>query len=224
MLAPPRIYVKNMMFEVSDQLDATCLWTSGSQIGSVEACFGLSKKELFSKALPLHAKRKSSSKHPSTTSDQITVRRVRTSDAYELVYPRSVAARKDDMEEVRQMLAAEEIDVAEDELRWLVGGCPQLLEGHKLLGDIAAGDENWQLARVHYGYAYQLGLDAAKRIKPPATLPHARPNNRTLHEAGRGLAESLSKLGETDTAKTIVRRLLAWDPSDPLGVKAFAFE
>ena len=43
-----------------------------------------------------------------------------------------------------------------------------------------------------------------------------------LHEAGHGLVESLLKLGQVDVAKTITRRLLAWDPSDPLGVKRFS--
>lgn len=117
------------------------------------------------------------------------------------------------------MLAAGEIDVAEDELRWLVGGCSVLLEGHKLLGQIAAGDKNWELARAHFAYAYQLGLDAATRAKHDGTLPYALTGNRDLHEAGRGLAEALLNLDQRDLARQIIDQLLVWDPTDPLGVK-----
>ncbi|MBN1590431.1 MAG: tetratricopeptide repeat protein [Pirellulales bacterium] len=167
----------------------------------------------------MNAKRKSTKKCSPEVTDRITIRRVRSSDVFELVYPRSVVQRTDDMKEVRKMLAAGEIDVAEDELRWLVGGCEALLEGHRMLGDIALGERQWDLARVHFGYAYQLGLDAAKRAKPRGTLPHGRPANRDLHASGRGLAEALCQLGQLDLAKQVVKQLLAWDPSDPLEVK-----
>jgi hypothetical protein len=149
-------------------------------------------------------------------SDRITIRRVRSTDSFELIYPRSVLMRAEDMEEVHAMLKAEEIDVAEDELRWLVGGCEALLEGHKLLGDIAAGDENWELARVHYGYAYQLGLDAVKQGRLRGTLPFARPNNRPLHEAGQGLAKTLLAMDEPSLTQKVIKQLLAWDPSNPM--------
>jgi len=170
----------------------------------------------------LSAKRKPARKKTSSATERITIRRVGLGDVYELVYPRSVADRADDMEEVRKMLAAEETDVAEDELRWLVGGCEALLEGHKLLGRIAAGEENWELARVHFGYAYQLGLDAAKKARLRGTLPYARAANRDLHEAGRSLVESLLKLQQRELARHVIDQLLAWDPSDPLDVKTLA--
>ncbi|HLA86316.1 MAG TPA: hypothetical protein VJL29_16135, partial [Thermoguttaceae bacterium] len=108
------------------------------------------------------ARRKPAKNRSSHAAKSITVRRVSPSGGYELAPPPSVARRAADLEEVHKMLAAGEIDVAEDELRWLVGGCPALLEGHKLLGRIAADDANWELARVHFAYAYQLGLDAMK--------------------------------------------------------------
>ena len=117
------------------------------------------------------------------------------------------------------MLAAGETDVAKDELRWLVGGCEALLEGHKLLGQIAAGEENWELAWVHFGYAYQLGLDAARKAKLRGMLPYAREANRDLHESGRGLAESLLKMDLRELARQVINQLLAWDPSDPLEVR-----
>lgn len=166
----------------------------------------------------MNAKRKPGRKTAASAVDQLTVRRAGP-DEYELVYPPSVERRADDLAEVRSMLAAGEIDVAEDELRWLAGGCRELLEAHKLLGQIAAGDAKWDLARSHFGYAYELGLAAAKDIRPPATLPYARAANRDLHEAGRGLVESLVNLGDQELARQVIAQLVAWDPSDPLHVK-----
>jgi len=170
----------------------------------------------------LNAKRKSTGRPRPTAAEKITARRVRSANAYELVYPRSVSQRAGDMAEVRKMIAAGELDVAEDELRWLAGGCPVLLEAHKLLGQIAAGDRNWELAQAHYAYAYELGLEAAKLVRPPATLPYARQSNREVHEAGRGLAECLVKHGQRELARAVIKQLLAWDPSDPRGVTSLA--
>jgi hypothetical protein len=167
----------------------------------------------------LNAKRKPKRRQPSRAIDQITLRRVGPGNEHELVFPRSVEQRAADMEEVRKMLAVDEIDVAEDELRWLVGGCDALLEGHKLLGRIAAGDENWEIARAHYAYAYELGLDAVKKVTSPVALPYSRPANHDLHEAARGLIESLLELDERALARQVKTQMLAWDPSDPLGVK-----
>ncbi|HBO45411.1 MAG TPA: hypothetical protein DD670_16060 [Planctomycetaceae bacterium] len=149
---------------------------------------------------------------PAST-DRVTIRRVRSGDTFELVYPRSVLMRAEDMDEVRAMLKAGELDVAEDELRWLVGGCEALLEGHKLLGDLAAGREDWELARVHYAYAYELGAEAAKKGGLRGTLPYNRPNNRALHEAGRGLVNALRALNQPQLAEQVAKQLLAWDPT-----------
>jgi hypothetical protein len=190
-------------------------WTDGSQAGNVHDVISRTSHAGFR---ILNAKRRPPKK-TSKTVQSIAVRRAGSGNEYELVYPHSVERRAADMEEVRNMLAAGEIDVAEDELRWLVGGCPVLLDAHKLLGQIAAGDGKWELARGHFGFAYELGLAAAKDARPPATLPCARPANRDLHEAARGLVESLLNLGERELAQQVIAQILAWDPTDPTGVK-----
>ena len=81
-----------------------------------------------------------------------------------LVHPRCARDRADDLEEVREMIEAGELDVAIDELRWLVGGCSEFIEAHGLLGELAlATDEDVALARGHFGVAVQLGLKALER-------------------------------------------------------------
>ncbi len=108
------------------------------------------------------------------------------------------------------MLAAGEIEIAVDELRWLLEGCRHLLEAHKLLGEIAFAEGDFELARAHFGYAFQLGADAMAGRASDDTLPCANPSNRAFHEAGKGLVESLLKLRQVKTAL---------DPADPLGVQ-----
>ena len=64
----------------------------------------------------------------------------RTGDGWVLVHPRCARDRADDLEEVREMVEAGELDVAIDELRWLVGGCSEFIEAHALLGRVGTGD------------------------------------------------------------------------------------
>jgi len=136
----------------------------------------------------------------------------------ELVDPPCVRQRREDLEEVRVMLGAGEIDVAADELLWLLSGCDELLEAHKLLGEIAVADGDLQLARGHFGYAYELGLGAlGKGIG--GVLPYARAANQPFFQAGKGLAWCLKQQGEGGLAVEVVERLLALDPSGPLGLK-----
>jgi tetratricopeptide (TPR) repeat protein len=165
----------------------------------------------------LAAKKKTNRRTPSE--DRLSLRRVENTDAFELVYPRSVAQRAADMEEVRAMLKAGEIDVAVEELRWLVGGCRTLVEAHKLLGETAIAEGDWPLARGHLGYAYQLGVDALPPSGLRGRLPYARPANRDFFDSGKGLARCLAELGETELAAEVVQRLLSLDPSDPMGLK-----
>lgn len=159
-------------------------------------------------------------KKPSKRSaGEITVRRLRGQDAFELVYPPCVRRRAEDMEEVRAMLRAGEVDVAEDELRWLLEGCRQLLEAHKLLGEIALADGDVPLGRAHFGYAYDLGLKALPRGGLPGVLPYARPANRPFFDAAKGLVQCIRHQGQPEPAREIVRQLLALDPDDPLELK-----
>jgi hypothetical protein len=155
---------------------------------------------------------------PAAEGSPIGLRRIEGPDTYELVPPSCVRRRADDLDEVRAMLAAGEIDIAEEELRWLLDGCHAMIEAHKLLGEIALADGDLALARGHLGYAYGLGL-AALPVNRPCRLPSTRPANRPFFEAGKLLAVCLHRLKEPLTAEPIVRRLIELDPTDPLKIK-----
>ena len=159
------------------------------------------------------------------SADSITVRRVGgRKTIFELVYPASVRQRKADMDEIREMLQAGEIDVAVDELRWLLGGCRELLEAHKLLGEIAANENDLPLAKEHLAGAYQLGRAAVGKKKLAGTLPYSRPANRAFLEAGKGLAACLIAMDQTRDAAEVVEELLVLDPADPLDARKLITE
>ncbi len=88
------------------------------------------------------------------------------------------------------MLAAGEIEIAVDELRWLLEGCRHLLEAHKLLGEIAfaEGDfETWRPFRVC------LPVEPDAMAAPSeGTLPYAKPSNRAFHKRARGWSNPCS--------------------------------
>lgn len=119
------------------------------------------------------------------------------------------------------MIAAGELEIAVDELRWLLGGCSEFMDAHVLLGELAIEKDNdLPLARGHYGFAYQLGLQTLRRAGMPAPLPHEFPANRPFHAAGRGLAWCLQKMGHAALADEVTRTLVELDPNDPLQVRA----
>jgi hypothetical protein len=136
---------------------------------------------------------------------------------WKLVHPRCVRERQDDIAEVRRMLDDGEVDVAIDELRWLLDECGDLIEAHRLLGEIALADGDLPLARGHFGYAFQLGC-AATGPALDGTLPCHLPENATLHESAKGLAWCLHEMGREKLALEVVQQALAWDPQDPLGL------
>ena len=107
------------------------------------------------------------SKRPATarSASAIKVRQVKNQNAWELVHPRSAIQRADDIEEVRTMIAAGEHEIAQDELLWLLGGCHDFIEAHRLLGELALTDGDANLARGHFGIAFTLGDKAAKTIR-----------------------------------------------------------
>ena len=59
------------------------------------------------------------------------------------------------------MLAAGEVDVATDELRWLLNGCGSFIDAHKMLGELAACDGDNALRRrlKHYAHPTILAID-----------------------------------------------------------------
>lgn len=138
-----------------------------------------------------------------------------------LVHPRAARDRAEDLEEVRDMIDAGELEIAVDELRWILSGCSEFMAAHNLLGELAIEKDNdVPLARGHYGIAYQLGLQALRRAGMPGSLPYAHPANQPYYEAGRGLAWCLEKLGRGALADEIAKSLAELDTTDPLGIRA----
>jgi hypothetical protein len=136
-----------------------------------------------------------------------------------------VRDRAEDLDEVQAMIEAGELELAIDELRWLLSGCPEFIAAHSLLGELAiAMHEDLALARGHFGAGYQLGLQTLRRAKMPRPLLYSQPANRPFFDAGRGLVWTLEKLGRRVMADEIVQLLLLLDSSDPLRLKALIDE
>jgi tetratricopeptide (TPR) repeat protein len=149
----------------------------------------------------------------------VRARKVHDQDVWELVHPRCARDRVEDLEEVRKMLDAGEVDVAVDECRWLLQGCSDCLEAHRLLGEIALGENDLPLARGHFGYGYRLGAQALERAGSQGPAPYRLPANQGFLECAKGLAWCLKELGKAQMAEEVVAVALRCDPSDPLGVK-----
>jgi hypothetical protein len=137
------------------------------------------------------------------------------------VHPSCVRERAEDLDEVREMVEAGELDVATNELRWLLADCHEFIAAHALLGELALETANdLPLARGHFGAGYQLGLQALRRAKMPKPLLYSQPANRSFFAAGRGLAACLAQLDKRDMAGEVVATLVELDPLDPLKLRA----
>jgi hypothetical protein len=147
----------------------------------------------------------------------VSVERARGGGGWILVHPPCVRETAEDLDEVREMIAAGESEVAIDELRWLLETCTDNIEAHYLLGKLAVESANdIPLGRGHFGAGYQLGTQALKRTGNPTPLLALHPANRPFYDAGRGLAWCLAELGKRDLALEVVENLLRLDPTDPL--------
>lgn len=164
-------------------------------------------------------------RRPSANPTVVSVRRGKSGNDWVLAHPKAVREMAEDLEEVRQMIAAGESDIAIDELRWLLGTCSESIEAHFLLGKLAVEEDgDIGLGRGHFGFGYQLGIKALKRAGKPKPLPVLHPANRYFYDAGRGLAWCLNELEKPHMALEIVEQLLELDPTDPLGLTAWADE
>ncbi len=134
--------------------------------------------------------------------------------------PRCALERREDLEEVQKMIAGGEAEIAREELQWLLGGCTDMIDAHKTLGELALAEEDLPLARGHFGYAYQIGIKALERAGAAGNAPYRLPANQAFFEAGKGLVYCLRELGKTALAAEAVERLVACDPTDPLGLRA----
>lgn len=171
------------------------------------------------------SKRKPNRRQPQRSPSGLTVRRSTDGRSWVFVHPRCVRDRAEDLEDVRAMIEAEELEIAVDELRWLLSGCPEFIAAHELLGELAIAMHNdLALARGHFGAGYQLGLQTLRRANMPKPLLYAQPANRPFFEVGRGLIWTLEKLGRRDMSREILGTLLEMDPSDSLRLKALVDE
>jgi hypothetical protein len=120
---------------------------------------------------------------------------------------------------VQEMLAAGEIEIARDEIRWLLDGCSDFIEAHKLLGELAYADRDLPLARGHFGYAYRIGEKAFQAAGDPRPAPYSLPGNQAFHEAGKALVLCLVQLEKKELAAGVVEKLVSYDPADPLAAR-----
>ncbi len=118
------------------------------------------------------------------------------------------------------MLASGEIDVARDELLWLLDSCRDFIEAHKQLGEIAYAEGDVKLARGHFGYAVRLGQDAISLAGNPRPIPYSLRSNQAFHESGKALVLCLIELDKRELASELVEQLVSYDPNDPLAVRA----
>jgi hypothetical protein len=151
-------------------------------------------------------------------SQEIRLRRA-GDDGWELVHPRCVGDRAEDLEEVQAMIAAGEIEIARDEIRWLLEGCHDFIEAHKLLGELAFAERDLPLARGHFGYAFRIGQQAIERAGNPRPVRYRLPGNQPFHESGKALVMCLVESDRRDLAIAVVEQLVSYDPSDPLDVR-----
>ena len=174
------------------------------------------------------AERKRKSTRAKPVDDELGFRRRRTAlrvrrrpgeKAWELVHPRCALERTEDLEEVQLMLDAGEVDLAVDELRWLLDGCGDFVAAHRMLGELAMADNDLRLARGHFGYAYEIALSAFPPSGLDAPLPYRFPVNQPFLEASKGLAWCLHELGKKKLARRVLDQLLKCDPNDPLVVR-----
>jgi hypothetical protein len=156
-----------------------------------------------------------SAARPSST---VGLRKAPGHDAWELVHPRCARDRQEDLEEVRKMIDAGELDIAIDECRWLLQGCSDCIDAHRLLGEIALSENDLPLARGHFGFAFRLGQLALERAGVRGPLPYSLPANQGFHESAKGLAWCLKQLGKPEMAREAAQLALDCDASDPLGL------
>lgn len=150
----------------------------------------------------------------------VGLRQLAGSGAWVLVHPPCAREMAEDLEEVREIIAAGEHEIALEELRWLAGSCAEGIEIHQLLGELAIEmGEDLALARGHFGHAYQLGYRAWEGAGRSLPFPFSQPANVPLYESARGLAWCLEKLGKSSMTDEVVATMMAWDSSDPLEVR-----
>jgi len=134
---------------------------------------------------------------------------------FALQAPICAVDRKEDLEEVHRMIAGGELEIARDELLYLVSDCRGFLEAHNLLGELALEENDVALARGHFGFAYEIGLDSLPKGFR-GILPANTDYNQPFFLAGRGLARCLIARGKRDDGREVLRQLLRFDPREEI--------
>ncbi|MGQ0637216.1 MAG: hypothetical protein ACT4QC_21620 [Planctomycetaceae bacterium] len=133
--------------------------------------------------------------------------------AFAFLPPLCARDRTEDLDEVRSMIEAGELEIARDELLYLVSDCRGFLEAHNLLGELALEEGDLALARGHFGFAFEVGLDSL----PPAfqgRLPANREYNAEFFRSGRGLARCLIARGQKKEGRDLLKQLQKFDPRE----------
>ena len=120
------------------------------------------------------------------------------------------------------MVEAGEVEIAHDELVWLLSECPDFLEAHVQLGLIALEDGDPKLARGHFGRAYELTVRTLEAAGSPLPLPYELDGNKPFFQAAKGLVHALVELKRGHAASEVCRRLALLDPADPLAIQKIA--
>jgi hypothetical protein len=121
--------------------------------------------------------------------------------------------RKEDLDEVHQMITGGELEIARDELLYLVSDCRAFLEAHNLLGELALEENDLAVARGHFGFAYEIGLDSLPKGFR-GILPATTDYNRPFFLAGQGLARCLIARGQKPEGREVLVQLSRFDPRD----------
>ncbi len=125
------------------------------------------------------------------------------SNQFELVHPRCVLQRRGDYEEGMELWKSGDIPGAREALRFALEGCGDNLWIHVALGRIALeSSEDPELARGHFGYAFEL----VERAVPQGfrgKVSRKMPGNRPFYEAAEGLASCYEKLGKNREASEV---------------------
>lgn len=129
---------------------------------------------------------------------------------FELTHPKCVQEMWPDYEEGLEIWHAGEPEEARDALRYALQGCGDNIWVHVALGKIAlesAKDPN--LARGHFGYAYELANKALPRDFK-GRLPRNRDANLPFFEAIEGLIACHAALGQpaaADELRSLIKRI-----------------
>jgi hypothetical protein len=136
--------------------------------------------------------------------------------------PRCALERDLDLEGVEAMRNEHEPEMARDELLFLVEDCRGFLEAYNLLAELALEENDFNLARGHFGFGYESGM-AALPEGFRGLLPATEGYNPHFFLAGRGLARCLIKKGDVRKGREVLEQLAKFDPEEP-NVKALLAE